>query len=176
MPESDRRRPARLLGSVLLPELTHLRIRRRNRLQLPLLPLRFDQPLCIELPPLLVGEPAAPFLHRTEVRLLDLLAELDLGRELLPDVLVRLLHLIEYFLVGDLDRRVALRLLHEQLQLNQVVEDLVAHQHAARGVRRQRLPLRLGLDHLLLDLRGQNRPRADDRHDTIDRLLRARRR
>ena len=45
-------------------------------------------------------------------------------------------YLIEHFLLGDLDRRVALRLLDEHFELDDPVQNLPAHRHAAGGVRR----------------------------------------
>ena len=116
-----------MLGFVLLPELAHLGIGGWDRTQLSLLPLRFDQALSVELAPLLVGEPAPPFLHRAESRLANLIAKIRFGAELLANVLVGLLDLIEHFLIRHLDGRVSLRLLHEQLELDQPIEHLPAH-------------------------------------------------
>ena len=114
----------------MLPELAHLRIGGWDGAQLSLLPLRFDQALRIKLTPLLIGEPAAPFLHRAESRLPNLIAEFRLCIELLANVLIGLLDLVEHFLIRHLDGRVALRLLHQQLQLDQPIENLPAHRLA----------------------------------------------
>jgi len=65
-------------------------------------------------------------------RLPDLVAKVAFRRELLADVLVGLFDLIEHLLVRHLDRRITLRLLHQDLELDQAVENLPAHHHPAR--------------------------------------------
>src|SRR4029077_10888492 len=142
---------------VLFPELAHLRIGRRNRTEFPLLPLLLDQALRIQLAALFVAQPPPPLFDRSKTRLANLIAEVVLRGELLADVLIRLLHLIEHFLVRHLDRRIALRLLHQNLEFDQAVEDLSPEGGDAGGVRWQRLSLSLLLDDFLFDLRRENR-------------------
>ena len=170
----NRRRSLGLLILVLVPEFPHLCFRRRDGPELALLPLRFDQTLRKQLPALLVAQPPPPFFDGAKPRLPDLIAKVVLGAELLADVLVGLLHLIEDFLIGDFDRRIALRVLHQDFQLYQPVQNLAPERREPRGVGRQRHPLRLLLNHFFVDLRRQDGARAHDRDDAIERLVRCR--
>src|SRR2546428_3076510 len=174
LPERDRRWPLGLLTLVLRPDFPHLRFGRGDGSELALLPLRFDQTLREELPALLVAQPPPPLLYGTKPCLPDLIAEVVLGGELFTDILVRLLYLIEDLLIGDFDRRVALRLLHQDFHFDQPIQNLSPQRRETGGVARERLPLRLLLDHFLIDLRRQDRTRAHDGDDPIERLVRCR--
>src|SRR5438874_1754860 len=139
-------RAPRLLGFVFLPEVAHLRFRRRDGTELALLLLRFNQPAREQRAALLVGQPAPPFFHGAEPGRAQLIAKVGLRAELLADILVGLLHLIQHFLLCDLHVRIALRLLHEQLFLDHLVEHVAPQLGAPGGVRRQRPALCLQLN------------------------------
>src|SRR5207247_5955752 len=164
----NRWRSPPLVVLFLLPEFPHLRLGPRDGAALALPPFPFDPPLCEELPPLLVPQPPPPFLDGAKPRLADLVAEVVLVAELLADVLVRLLDLIEDFLISDFDRRIALGLLHQYFQLDKPVQHLAPQRRATGGVGRQRHPLRLLLDHFFIDLRCKDGPRAHDCDDAIE--------
>src|SRR5437867_2166028 len=110
-------------------------LRRRNRPQFPLLLESLDQALLQDRATLLVGEPAAPFLFGHEPGRAKLRLELRDRGELLAHVLDGLLDRVLHFLVRHLDRGVALRLLHQQLLIHHLREDL-----APRGVAPRRVP------------------------------------
>src|SRR2546427_2814078 len=135
LPERNRRRPLGLLILVLLPKLPHLRFCGRDGPELALLPLRFDQTLREELPALLVTQPPPPFLYRSKPRLPDLIAEIVFGGELLTDILAGLLYLIENLLISDFDRRIALRLLHEDFYLDQAIQNRAPQRRDRKSTR-----------------------------------------
>src|SRR3989442_804197 len=113
-----------MLRWVLLPERPHLRIRGVDWPQLPLLPQLIEQALLQNPAALLIRQPAAPFFLRQELGGAELRLKLGDRRELLPHVLYGLLDLVLDFLVGDLDRGVALCLLDHQLLVHHLTEHL----------------------------------------------------
>src|SRR6185437_6685518 len=169
--ERDGRRSFGLLRAVRLPERPHLGVRRRNRPQLPLLLQPLDQPLLQDRATLLVGEPTTPFLLGHEPGRAQLRLELRGRRELLAHVLNSLLDRVLHFLVRHLDGGVPLRLLHQQLLVHHLREDLVPRGVPPRGVLRDLGALRLRQDELLFHLRREDRLRADDRHDAVHRAV-----
>src|SRR5207237_1212705 len=145
----------------------HLGVGRRDRPQLALLFQGLDQALLQDRAALLVGEPAAPFLLRHEPGRAQLCLELGDRGELLAHVLHRLLDRVLDFLIGHLDGGVALGLLHQQLFIHHLRQDLAPRRVPPRGVFRDLRPLRLRQHQLLFDLRGEDRLRPHHRDDAV---------
>src|SRR2546425_8477451 len=82
--------------------------------------------------------------------------------------LFRSLDLVLDFLVGALDRGVALCLLDHQLLVPHLTEHLAPRRGPAGGFGGGRHPLRLARTELLLHLRREDRLRPHDRHDAVD--------
>ena len=119
----------------------HLGVRGGDRPQLAFLLQPLDQALLQDRAALLVGEPAAPFLLRHEPGRAQLGLELRDRGELLAHVLDRLLDGVLDFLVGHLDGRVALGLLHQQLFIDHLRQNLAPRRVPPRGVFRDLRPL-----------------------------------
>jgi len=145
----------------------HLGVRGGDRPQLALLFQPLDQPLLQNRAALLVGEPAAPLLLGHEPRRAQLRLELGDRGELLAHVLHRLLDRVLDLLIGHLDRGVALGLLHQQLLIHHLRQDLTPRRVPAGRVLGDLRPLRLRQHELLLHLRGEDRLGAHHRHDTV---------
>jgi len=158
----------RPLRVVLLPEGTHLRLGRRHRAQLAFHSQPFDESLLQNHAALIVRQPATPLLLGGKARGPQLCFEVELGGELLPDVLDGLFDLVLDLLLGHPHARVAAGLLHQQLLIHHVLQDLPPHGHPPGGVVRDQPTLRLGHEELLLDLRREDRCAADHRDDAID--------
>src|SRR2546426_5216031 len=159
----------RPLRDVLVPELPHLRVGGRNGTQL-VLPLQLlDEALLQNRPALVVGQPAAPFLFGDEACGAKLRLEVEGGGELLADVLDRLLHLALDLFSRPLHAVVAHGLSPQQLFVHHLIQELAPHGLLSRRVVRDLRPLRALQDELLFDLRPQNRYRADDGDDPVDR-------
>jgi hypothetical protein len=146
---------------------SQLGVRGRNRAQLALLLELLDQALLQNRAALLVGEPAAPFFLRHEPRRAQLGLEVRARRELFAHVLDGLLDGVQDLLVRHLDRGIALGLLDQQLFVHHLGQDLAPGRVAPGRILRDLRSLRLREHQLLLNLGGEDRLRAHDRHNAV---------
>src|SRR5207244_8236751 len=162
--------PSPTLFGSLLPEGAHLRLGRRDGPQLALLTQLIQQPVAQNRATLIVCEPTPPLLLGPEPRRPQLRLELRPGGELLAHVLDRLLDLVLDLPVRHLEVRVPLRLLHEQLVLHHLSENLPPQRRPPRRIGRELLAFGLHEGELLLHLRGRDGRGAHDGDDAVHDL------